>query len=99
MPRRIRHCMECPECLTRYLVSGSPYGNGSYLVSLRDGNSEVHTLYCSCGRTPVSSPWSELKPYVVSSPAHRRGYGPPEEIVPVSNVGTIPGRLSSNRHS
>jgi len=31
MTRRIRHCIECPKCRTRYLVGYSPYRNGSYL--------------------------------------------------------------------
>jgi len=34
MGYRIRHCVECPKCLTRYLVACSPYRNGSYLVPL-----------------------------------------------------------------
>ena len=85
MRRRIRHCVECPRCQTRYLIGSSPYHNGSYLVSCLTTDSEVHILYCSCDRSPISSRWSELKKYVVSSRAHDRGYGPPEEIVPVGN--------------
>jgi hypothetical protein len=40
-------------------------------------------LYCSCGMPPHSSRWNwnEMKRYAVSNQAHRRGYGPPEEIV------------------
>jgi|SRR5215472_12380797 len=85
MGARIRHCVECPRCLTRYLIGFSPYPNGSCLVPVVKGPSEEWTLYCSCGRPPVSSrwSWSELKVYAVSSPAHDRGYGRPEEIVPV----------------
>src|SRR5207244_11161123 len=85
MAARIRHCVECPRCLTRYLIGFSPYPNGSYLVPLVEGSSEEWTLYCSCDRPPSSSrwSWSELKMYAVSSPAHNRGYGRPEEIVPV----------------
>ncbi|HEY1271056.1 MAG TPA: hypothetical protein VGF08_03695, partial [Terriglobales bacterium] len=83
-------CVECPRCLTRYLVSGSPYSNGSYLVSFREGDLEIHTLYCVCGRSPVSSRWNELKAYIVSNPAHRRGYGPPEEIVQVRAADRSP---------
>jgi hypothetical protein len=84
MSHRIRHCVECPKCLTRYLVGYSPYRNGSYLVS-GAGNFEVYKLYCSCGRSAFSLRWSELKRYVVSKPAHDRGYGPPEEIVDASH--------------
>jgi len=81
----LRHCVECPKCLTRYLVAFSPYGNGSYLVPTFAGSSEDYILYCSCGRPPVSSRWrcSELKRYGVSKAAHDRGYGTPAEIVPL----------------
>ena len=39
-------------------------------------------LYCACGTPHVSSQWhwGELKPYEVSTQAHRRGYGLPDEI-------------------
>jgi hypothetical protein len=83
MPLRIRHCVECPKCRTRYLVGFSPYPNGSRLVPLVEGVWEEWILYCSCGRPPISSRsiWTELKMYAVSNQAHGRGYGPPEEIV------------------
>jgi len=82
MTVRIRHCVECPRCLTRYLVGFSPYPNGSYLVP-HEGMPEEWTLYCSCARPASSSQWawSDLKMYSVSNPAHSRGYGPPDEIV------------------
>ena len=84
MATRVRHCIECPKCLTRYLPSFSPYRNGSYLMSLSESADEW-TLYCACGRPHISSrwSWSDLKQYAVSNQAHDRGYGPPEEIVPV----------------
>jgi hypothetical protein len=83
MTPRVRHCVECPNCLTRYLPGCSPYRNGSYLVPLVEGFGDEWTLYCSCGRPPISSRWREreLKVYAVSNPAHDRGYGPPQEIV------------------
>lgn len=34
MPR-VRYCVECPKCRTRYLPSSSPYRNGSYLIPVR----------------------------------------------------------------
>jgi hypothetical protein len=79
----VRHCVECPKCLTRYLVGFSPYRNGSYLAPLAKGLWEEWTLYCSCGLPSVSSRWrwTELRPYFVSKQAHVRGYGSPEEIV------------------
>jgi hypothetical protein len=79
-----RHCVECPKCLTRYLPGFSPYRNGSYLMPA-EGFAEEWTLYCACGRPPISSRWScsDLKLYAVSTQAHVRGYGPPEEVVPV----------------
>jgi len=33
LSERIRHCVECPKCLTRHLIGFSPYGNRPYLVS------------------------------------------------------------------
>lgn len=89
MSVRIRHCVECPKCRTRYPIASSPYDNGSYLVSTFAGSSAEYILYCSCGRPPTSSRWmwSELKTYVVSKPAYDRGYGTPEEIVRTINGG------------
>src|ERR1700683_5409591 len=83
MTARIRHCVECPKCLTRYLVGFSPYHNGSRLVPMVEGLGEEWTLYCSCGRPPLPNRWNwtELKMYAVSNQAHGRGYGSPEEIV------------------
>ena len=83
MGARVRHCVECPKCLTRYLVGFSPYRNGSYLVPVARGAWEEWTLYCACGSPHHSSRWSgaELKQYAVSQGAHVRGYGAPEEIV------------------
>ena len=85
MTTRVRHCVECPKCLTRYLLGFSPYPNGSYLVPLAEGLSEGWTLYCSCGSPPSPSRWSwmELKSYMVSARAYNRGYGRPEEVVVV----------------
>ena len=83
MASRVRHCIECPKCLTRYLVGFSPYRNGSYLVPVAKDSYEEWMLYCSCGSPPISSRWhaSELQEYEVSQVAHGRGYGAPEEIV------------------
>jgi hypothetical protein len=54
-------------------------------MPLAEGRDEW-ILYCSCGRPPASSRWSsnDLKVYVVSNQAYDRGYGQPEEIVPIS---------------
>lgn len=79
---RVRHCVECPKCRIRYLPGFSPYRNGAYLVPLTDNLPTEWTLYCSCRTPHVASLWcwSELKQYAVSSEAHRRGYGTPDEI-------------------
>lgn len=79
---RIRHCVECPKCHTRYLPGCSPYRNGSYLIPLVANGLSGWILYCACGTPHVSSQWSgrELKPYEVSVKSYRRGYGSPEEI-------------------
>lgn len=70
----------------RYLLSCSPYRNGSFLLPLVEGLADEWTLYCSCGSPPIRSRWnwSELKRYAISTQAHERGYGSPEEIVPVN---------------
>src|SRR5882757_4459553 len=84
MASRVRHCVECPKCQMRYLVSGSPYSNGSFLSPLAKGLAEQWTLYCSCRSPHIPSRWSsnELKRYAIPTQAYERGYGPPDEIVP-----------------
>ena len=83
MASRVRNCVECPKCCTRYLLGFNLYRNGSYLVPIVQGFWEEWILYCSCGMPPYSSRWNwnELKQCAVSNQAHHRGYGPPEEIV------------------
>jgi hypothetical protein len=86
MPR-IRHCVECPKCHTRYLISLSPYRNGSYLLATMDGSPEEYTLYCSCSRTAAASvwKWNEVKACEVSKSAYDRGYGTFDEVVPIDD--------------
>ena len=83
---RVRYRVECPKCHTRYLPGSTPYRNGSYLLPLVEGLADDWTLYCSCGRPHSSSRYNcnELKRYSISTRAYERGYGPPEEIVPVN---------------
>jgi hypothetical protein len=80
---RIRHCVECPNCRTRYLIPCTPYRNGSYLVPTVEGSLEEYTLHCSCSRGTRASRWraSEAKACEVSKEAYDRGYGTPEEII------------------
>ena len=82
MPR-IRHCVECPNCLTRYLLSFSPYRNGSRLVPAVQGSWDDYVLYCSCTRGNAASRIlaSEVKRCDVSKEAYRRGYGTAKEIL------------------
>ena len=82
MSFRVRHCVECPKCKTRYLVGFSPYANGSHLVALSQSFQGEWTLYCSCANPPVRSywRWSELEMYIVTRRAFNRGYGAPGEI-------------------
>ena len=84
---RIRHCVECPNCLTRYLISLSPYGNGSYLVTTMYGSTEEHALYCSCRGGTRATRWSgrEVMACEVSIAAYDRGYGTTDEIWPINN--------------
>ncbi len=81
MPR-IRHCVECPKCSTRYLISFNRYDNGARLVPTITGSSEEYILYCACQRETVASrwKWSEVKTCEVWKTAYERGYGTPEEI-------------------
>jgi len=87
MTARIRHCVECPKCRTRYLPGRSPYQNGSFLLPLVEGFTEEWTLYCSCGSPAISSQWSwrDLQQYAIPGPAYHRGYGAPDEIVLLSH--------------
>lgn len=82
MPARLRHCVECPECCTRYLIGFSPYSNGAYLVSEAGEAAGDYQLFCFCRRPRVVSRWSrnELKVYEVSNAAYLRGYGSVGEI-------------------
>src|SRR5258708_15532880 len=83
MASRVRHCVECPKCLTRYLPGFSPYRNGSYLLSLTEGFGDEWTLYCACGRPPISSRWRwrDLKLYAFSNQAHDPDYGPAQALL------------------
>jgi hypothetical protein len=83
--QRVRHCVECPKCGTRYLPGSSPYDNGSYLVPITEVALSGWILYCSCGFPPASSEWrwSELKPYEICGTAYRRGYGSQDEVSPL----------------
>ncbi len=82
MGHRIRHCVECPKCWTRYLLARSPYFNGSYLIPTVTRSLEEYTLYCFCATTPVRSHWrsDEMKTYKVSKAAYDRGFGTPAEV-------------------
>ena len=79
MPARIRHCVECLECRTRYVIGFSPYENGTYLLCRRERNSELYILLCSCGEPFSISRLAEtvLARYVVPIGAYQRGYGSP----------------------
>ena len=92
--RRIRHCVECPRCRTRYLVGFSPYPNGSFLVSHAEGAWEKYLLYCSCGKSPVLIDKNELRAFIVPQVAYERGYGAPEELVP-ARIGSFRGAKSN----
>lgn len=86
MSRRVRHCVECPNCHTSYLVAFSPYRNGAYLVRTSSSAFEEYTLYCFCqGHPPPSiSKWRQAKACQVSKPAHDRGFGTLDEIWPIA---------------
>jgi hypothetical protein len=85
---RIRHCVECPKCGTRYLVPCSPYRNGSYLIPTVVGSWEEYVLYCSCRIGNVASrwKWSEMKKYEITKAAYERGFGTSDEILLIQNA-------------
>jgi len=80
---RIRHCVLCPNCLTRYLIGFSPYANGAYLVCTRAGSMEDCVLHCPCRRSqaPTRFRSSDIKTCEVTNPAYRRGFGSSDEIL------------------
>ena len=84
MPR-IRHCVECPNCHILYLVSLSPYRNGSYVMQTVRGSSQEYALYCSCRRGSAARvwKWSEVKACEISKAAYDRGYGTRDEVVSI----------------
>lgn len=84
---RIRHCVECPNCLTRYLIAFTPYSNGSYVVPTLPDSSEEYTLYCCCRGLPIVSSWKwrKTKACEVMQEAYDRGFGTPEEVSPIAN--------------
>ena len=82
---RARHCIECPRCLTRYVISLSPYDNGSYVIPAVEGSGDEYILYCSCSRRSVRCRWesSEVMLCNVMKAAYKRGHGTAREIIPV----------------
>ena len=67
------------------MVGFSPYRNGTRLVPAMTGSFDAYTLYCSCSQPSTASLWkcSDMKVCRVTKPAHSRGYGSFEEIVPL----------------
>jgi hypothetical protein len=76
---RIRHCLECPTCRLRYVISLSPYKNGSRVIAGKGGRDD-YILYCACRRG--ASRWLEREVLLcdVSKTAYERGFGTREEI-------------------
>jgi hypothetical protein len=69
----------------RYLVSASPYSNGSYLVPTSFGSLDEYTLYCACSIPSAVTRWKsrEMVPCEISKGIHLRGYGSPDEVLPI----------------
>lgn len=86
MPRRVRHCVECPRCHTCYLIAFSPYSNGSYLVRMTS-DFEEYTLYCLCdgGHKANVCRCPEVKACKVAKPTYERGYGSRDEVHRISS--------------
>src|SRR5579885_723715 len=77
---RIRHCLECPRCRLRYLISLAPYENGSYVVTAVNGSAEEYLLFCSPCRLGSRRSMPEVMLCEVSEPAYRRGFGTEKEV-------------------
>src|SRR5262249_52759789 len=77
---RIRRCVECQKCFTRYVVSRTPYENGSYLLPTIAGCWEEYSLYCRCKAAATLCRSSDFEVCEVSAGAFERGYGTDEEI-------------------
>jgi hypothetical protein len=95
MSVRIRHCVQCPKCLTLYLVSASPFTNGSYLVHTVPRSLDEYTLYCACSSPSASSRWrgAEVKRCEISKAAHERGFGSLDEIAPLDSPPRKPWKF------
>ena len=82
MLARLRSCIECPTCHIRYIIGANPYRNGSYIFA-DSGEHDLRHLHCACnggiGRHTFRV--RDLKTYSISSWAHERGYGSPDEVV------------------
>ena len=83
MRNRVRHCITCPHCRTRYLIGFSPYANGAYVAFTPVGSFEQYLLYCPCKRFAFPGRWdsSDIRACKVSNSVYRRGFGSPEEVV------------------
>lgn len=80
---RIRHCLECPNCRTLYLISRSPYRNGGWIDFTLHGLGEAYILYCSCRSMGIRLKAKEVLICEVSKEAYERGFGSREEVVPL----------------
>jgi hypothetical protein len=81
---RIRHCLECNRCGTRYLISRSPYGNGAWITFTANRIGEGYVLHCSCRGIAMPRNDSEVLICEVSKVAYERGFGTEKEIVPIA---------------
>jgi hypothetical protein len=63
MSSRVRSCVECPKCHTRYLIGSSLHHNGSYIVAHPPAAADFLRLYCACSNFSSSYvfKFSELK--------------------------------------
>jgi len=77
---RIRHCLECPSCGLRYLISLAPYQNGSYLVSSVNGSGDDYILFCSPCRHASRRHTTQVMLCEVSNAAYRRGFGTADDV-------------------
>ncbi len=82
---RVRHCLQCPKCLTRYVISLTPYRNGAYVIPAVSAGCEEYVLYCCCSHPSVPCRYrsNDVMLCHVAKAAYDRGYGTEREITAV----------------
>ena len=82
MPSRICRCLTCPSCHTRYATRHATYANGASIAA-DPAAADLFKLCCACGQSYLFKR-SQLQTFVLTQSAYLRGYGSPDEIMPIA---------------